>query len=326
MDRNVLEPVDFQISDEQLHKVLIEIDTELRASSPQVYGRELRGWMAFCRKFHLQMAMHDPLARRIFDWFTQQYGDRLKGNLDFGTTAVQIRQDIYPMRLPCFYGRGLIYCDPALPPVPSDGIRVNAPFKARLFEYVQGLTPEFIKAVSPDDCNNMIDAYARGFLGFSRMRDVQGAPFSKEALDDLLQSAVHLTSHSPNYGFSRWASLQATEKTLKSYIVQNGGKLEKIHKLSELEKTASVAGLPPLQPSLISDIQCSADVRYAAQSVTKADALKAHYAVLNVCAQIAPLLKTQSGWVSDIKIGSYELAGKKSPIKGLMVIRGKPRT
>jgi hypothetical protein len=67
-----LKPVDFQIS---LHTALVEIDNQLRASDSKLFGRELRGWQLFCQKFHLAMAMSDPLASRIFDWFTTQYGD-----------------------------------------------------------------------------------------------------------------------------------------------------------------------------------------------------------------------------------------------------------
>ena len=103
MDRDVLKPVDFHITDEQLHNVLTKIDANLRASSDQVFGREIRGWIAFCRGFKLQMAMHDPLAVRIYDWFSQQYGDRLKSNMDFGNTVVEIRQDLYLLRVPRIY-------------------------------------------------------------------------------------------------------------------------------------------------------------------------------------------------------------------------------
>jgi hypothetical protein len=323
MDRELLKPVDFQITDEELHKVLTEIDADLRASSDQAFGRELRGCSAFCGRFKLQMAFHDPLAVRIYDWFTRQYGDRLKSDLAFGKTVVEIRQDLYALRVLRIYGRGMIFCDPSLPSVPPGGVSINEPFKARLFEQIDGLTPEFIRSFTTAECNNTLDAYARGFLGLSRMLDVEGAPFSKEALDDLLQSASHLVSRNPNFGFSRWSSLQAAEKVLKSYIVQNGGALEKIHKLAGLEKAASAIGLPKLPPNLLADIQCSADVRYAAHTVTKADALKAHYAVLDLSAIIAPLLKPQSGWVSDMNVGSYKIGGVESAIKVLLVVRGK---
>jgi len=89
------------------------------------------------------------------------------------------------------------------------------------------------------------------------MKDIQATPdgpgalFSKEALDDLNQSAVYLTAPKPNYGLSKWSSLQAAEKMLKSYAVQNGGKLHKKHDLTKLEKEAVNAGLAPLKPSRV---------------------------------------------------------------------------
>ncbi len=323
MNAKIPGPVDFPITDEELHKVLTEIDAELRANSDLVFGRELRGWMAFCRKFKLEMAMHDPLAVRIHDWFTRQYGDRLKGDLAFGSTVVEIRNDFYVLRVHRIYGRCMILCDPAVPPHPSTGIVINDVFKVRLFDQIDGLTPEFIKSVTPEECNDILDAWGRGFLGLSRMLDVQGAPFSKEALDDLQQSANHLVGPSPNYGFSRWSSLQAAEKTLKSFIVQNGGTIKKIHNLAGLENSAIALGMPALPPNLVADIQCSADVRYEAHTVLKSDALKAHCAALDLCARIAPLLKPQSGWISDFNVASYKINGVESKMKVLLAARGK---
>src|SRR5450759_4685938 len=107
----LLKPIEFTISDSQLHAVLSEIDAELRASGTKLFGRELRGWQMFCRRFKLQMAMHDPLAVRIFDWFTKQYGDRLRGNLDFGSTVAEIRHDLYSLRFPRLYGEQIVHCD-----------------------------------------------------------------------------------------------------------------------------------------------------------------------------------------------------------------------
>src|SRR6266446_5294190 len=104
-------PVDFTISDAELHSVLLEIDNEIRASDSKLFGRELRGWQKFCQKFKLAMRMDDPLAVRIFDWFKKQYGDRLTGNMDFGTTVGHIRHDLYAMRLLRIYGSTIVHCD-----------------------------------------------------------------------------------------------------------------------------------------------------------------------------------------------------------------------
>jgi len=257
----------------------------------------------------------------------------LQVDWSFGNTAVEIRHDVYAMKLGFFFGTGIVYCDPMLSGIPSSrkaSFNPRAAFRSNLFEKIDGLTPDFIKSFTSEECNRMLKAYARGFLGFSRMKDIQatpdrpGAPFSKEALDDLNQSAAHLTAPKPNYGLSKWSSLQAAEKMLKSYAVQNGGKLLKTHDLTRLEKEAVKAGIAPSTASLLRDIQCAPEVRYAADSVTKDEALRAHYAALTLCSHIAPRLRPQSGWISDVKFGTCEIARQTRPIRALMVMRGKP--
>jgi hypothetical protein len=305
--------------------VLLEIDNELRASNSQVSGRELRGWMNFCQRFNLAMRMDDPLAVRIFDWFKKQYGDRLNLQMDFGTTVAHIRHDRYPMRLIRIYGSTIVHCDPVLhdsnfgPSLRTDG----TPPKSNLLNYLQGLTREFIKLLTPDECNDLLDAYVRGVLGFSRMQDAHGSPLSKETLDDLHQSAAHLTAHNPNYGFSRWASLQATEKLVKSFIVGRRQTPNKTHDLGILVTSAVSLGMPAPSPANVQEIQCSANVRYSAASVGKFEALKAHYAALILCGDIAPCLNTQSGWLTQIQPLSYQIAGRPSPIKAIRVSRLK---
>jgi len=318
-------PVDFQISDSALDTTLVEIDNQLRASGSKLFGRELRGWGLFCQKFHLEMAMSDPLAVRIFDWFTKQYGDRLKGNLDFGNTVAEIRHDFYSLRLPRLYGSAIVHCDPILPrhhfgpelTVNSGGVKTN------LFDYLQGATPEFVRSLTDKECIHLLHAYARGVVAYSRMDDCQEAPYSKEALDDLHQSARQLTDYNPNYGFSRWASLQAVEKVLKSFIEQRGQTFKKNRELAELAGVAVSPGLPPPDARLLAKIQCKADVRYSAATVDKTEALEAHYAALAVCADVALRLEPQSGWRTQTRTISYLVDGKPGPMGALVVSRLK---
>jgi HEPN domain-containing protein len=318
-------PVDFQISDADLHVTLVEIDEQLRASNSKLFGRELRGWGLFCQKFNLTMAMNDPLAVRIFDWFDRQYGDRLKGDLDFGKTVAKVRHDFYSVRLPNLYGTAFVHCDPMLLgynfgpelTVNSGGVKMN------LFNYLQGVTPDFIQSLSDQEYIELLEVYRRGVVGYSRLCDCQGAPYSKEALDDLHQSSRQLTDNNPNYGFSRWASLQAVEKLLKSFIEQQGKTFKKIHELEDLAKVAVSAGLPPPDAQLLAKIQCKADVRYSAATVGKAEALEAHYAALAVCADVAPRLRPQSGWRTHTRMASYLVDGKPRPMAALVVSRLK---
>jgi HEPN domain-containing protein len=321
-------PVDFIISDADLHTVLAEIDTELRASGTKLFGREIHGLSLFCRKFKLEMAWSDPLAVRVFDWFTKQYGDRPKGNLDFGNTVGEIRHDLYSLRFPRLYGTEIVHCDPMLlgvnlGPHRRIGQGPLRPLKSNLFDNLAGVTNEFVKSLTVQNCENLLDVYARGFIGLTRMDDAKDAPYCKIALDDLHQSASHLISHNPSYGLSRWASLQSAEKLLKSFIKLHGGKFLKTHNLTELASSAVLLGLPAPRPTLLQEIQCDADVRYEATNVGKEEALRAHYAVLSLCGAIAPRLRPQSGWVTEVRRLSYALNGVPRPMKALRVSRLK---
>ena len=116
--------------------------------------------------------------------------------------------------------------------------------KTNLFDHLAGATPAFIKSLTVEECTSLVNIYARGFVGLSRMDDAKQAPLAREALDDLHQSASQLTATSPNYGFSRWASLQAAEKLLKSFITLKQQMPRKTHNLVDLAATAVSLGLP----------------------------------------------------------------------------------
>ena len=115
------------------------------------------------------------------------------------------------------------------------------------------------------------------------------------------------------------------EKLLKSFIEQQGKTFKKIHNLTDLTAVAVSAGLPPPDAGLLRKVQCKADVRYAAASVDKTEALEAHYAALVVCAEVAPRLEPQSGWLTETRAISYAVNGKTRPMGALVVSRLKPK-
>ena len=99
---------------------------------------------------------------------------------------------------------------------------------------------------------------------------------------------------------------------MKSFIVGKRQTPKKTHDLGKLVTSAVSLGMPAPSPTQVQEIQCSADVRYSAASVGKFEALKAHYAALTLCRDIAPCLNTQSGWLTQIQPLSYQIAGRPS--------------
>src|ERR1017187_9529862 len=223
--------------------VMAEIDAELRKENDRIVGREIRGWMKFCQRFHTSVALGDPVADRIVDWFKAIYGDRLNVDLDFGKSFVSIRGDTYRIRCFRFYGVMYVICSVEI--LGREIHQRTADGQERtvinlLDGSIEGLTRELAGRLSPAECGAILMRYDRMFQAFSAIEGAlaarQGgddAPYMKEALDDLWEAAECVLLRTPNYGQSNWASLQAAEKVLKSYILEKGGSHGKIHRLDE---------------------------------------------------------------------------------------------
>ena len=280
------------MSEGEFDRVMSEIDQELRAESDRIPGRELRAWGAFCIRYSISMSMNDARATRIFDWFKNLYGERLNVDWDFGQTAVDIQGDLYGLRCVHFYGTMYAVCSPSLLNIRAQHRTQNGTTRTiiNLLDHVQSLTPTLAQRLSAEACGEILRAYSLVFLSFSRLMGAPETVFVKEILDDLRTSASMLLGRSPNYGLSNWASLQAVEKTLKSFISIRGQEPRKIHKLKPLVEDALTLGLPNPDLTLIDTVQCEPEVRYDAKLISKARALAAHYAAMTLCSEIALLL------------------------------------
>jgi hypothetical protein len=289
------------LSDAEFNSIMDEIDADLRKESDKIPGRELRAWSKFCDRFHISVAFGDPLSNRIAGWFTGLYGDRLNVDMEFGKSFVSVRGDAYRVCCFRFYGAVYVICS-----VEALGRRVcvptprgvGAPVTNLLDGGIEGLTPELARRLSVAECGAILAKYRRMFVAFSNMEGALSsryggtdAPYVKEATDDLIQSSESVLLRTPNYGQSNYASLQAAEKMIKSYILGKGANHAKIHKLDELCDCASQLGLPAIDKALIEEIQCNADVRYDSTLVTKDKALSANEAALTVCGLAAPFIR-----------------------------------
>lgn len=76
----------------------------------------------------------------------------------------------------------------------------------------------------------------------------------KTAIDKILD-------RNPEYGLSRWASLQAAEKAIKEFIRSKGKKVERTHKLNNLIQVAKPLGLPDINETLVNQaMYCSCQI------------------------------------------------------------------
>lgn len=315
------------LSDAEFDAVLTEIDDQLRTESDRIVGREIRGWMKFCQRFQMSFLLADPLAGRIVEWFKVLYGSRLNVDMDFGKSFVAIRGDTY--RLRCFRFYGAMYAICSIEAIGRDICeRTSQGIERRavnlLDDSIEELTPELARRLSLLECSEILKRYAEMFLAFSGMEGALSsryggtdAPYMKEAMDDLLESSESILARRPNYGQSNWASLQAAEKVIKSYILEKGGTHGKIHKLDELCKFATQVGLRPISQALIQAIQCKPEVRYDSTLVTKDKALAAHKAALMVCGLTAGFMRRSTAQAA-LKNVQIRISGG-APIDALLL-------
>jgi hypothetical protein len=294
------------LSEAEFEAAMTAIDEDLRKRSNQVVGREVLGFFEYSQRYKVAIVNKHPVAIRIFDWFSRLYGDRLRMDWDFGRTVVLVKGDICRMRIIRFFGVLPLVCSPPLMEIKltqeiSPGRHVEISNLA-LNEWVEGLTHAMAERLSREESDAILEAYARAFPALASLEDALGkreggadAPYIAEARHDLIGSVESLLTSPPNYGQSKWSSLQAVEKVLKSCIRKKGTIPKKSHDLRSLSATAAAVGVPPLDPALIDKIVCAADVRYDSSLVSKDEAVAAHYGALEVCGRVAPILKERRG-------------------------------
>jgi hypothetical protein len=125
----------------------------------------------------------------------------------------------------------------------------------------------------------------------------------------------------PSYGQSKWDSLQAVEKLIKSCILEKGKVHKNTHHLADLFALAEGLGVPKTDPSLIALVQCPPSVRYDAATVTKIEAFSAHGAALKICGDLALNVKRTT---AHSEVSDYEFQFYHTKLRGLNLRHAPP--
>ena len=210
--------------------------------------------------------------------------------MNLGSMGVMLRGDILRMDFPIGYGLNRIICSKKLAkdrPSVIIGTRENPP-TLNVLDFVEGLTQEFANTLDTEEMQGLFNQFVFGRNAFTRVYEIYDrSELTQQARADLMASSSHLFDSPPNYGLSKWASLQAAEKFIKDFIVAKGSAAPRIHNLKRLAAIAEGRGLPTIPEVWLDDIECAAEVRYGGTGVTAQEAIEAQYAALQVCEHIA---------------------------------------
>jgi len=292
-------------SEAEFVALIEEVDAELRSKHVAIPARELLAFSLVAQKLDVELRgfprKEEPtpgsygaedLPIRIIRWMRERYGDRLKMDFSPGTRLLDLRGNLWAMRLPLIYGhqirlvseRDLSKKYPTLV-VYKPGTDPG-PLIVNVLSCIQELPQGLASTLTNEECNRAMQSFIQGhraFYGLDRFRRTN--PLADHAARDLTQSSRYAIDGPDAYGQSRWSALQSAEKSLKLFLDRKGKPFPKGkqgHDLHALARLAETEGLPKIDPTIIRAAQCDAGERYVMSDPRIEQVLEANRAAVVV--------------------------------------------
>lgn len=226
-----------------------------------------------------------PISSRIYKWYDERYGDRLKIDFAPGRMVFRIGNDLWGFRFPKIYGSANLIASRT---ERSDRLRTDGkPVIFNVVDSIDSLPDGLRLSLTDQQLHAIFNSFILGFAAFDGLEQFRDEQLVKTALADISAAVDHLLGTHPNYGLSKWSSLQAAEKLLKFSISQVGGAYPKVHKLDELISEAAKHRLSFQLQNEIALIHCTPSIRYGQESCSRDEALEAHHATFRVAKAVS---------------------------------------
>ncbi len=219
-----------------------------------------------------------PLSLAIRRWYDDAYGDRLKVDMCPGRTVVRLDGDLYLLKVPRILGSVAFGVTREFLPERASG---RPPLQANILQLIEHMTPTKASRLSDAALKAAEQAFQTA-LRASYSLEATPHDLLQSARGDLATAVTALMSDRGRHGESKWASLQAAEKTLKAAIALQGGQFPFTHELARLVRSLEPLGIDLDAPELLSAIQCTPGIRYGEEPCTQDEALAAHIASLSL--------------------------------------------
>lgn len=284
-------------TEDDFDNLMEEVDNKLKDENYQIFQRPFNAWFQISSRFGLNLSFPpsneapsennyngDNLTLRIFEWYKDKYGEKTKVDLTW-KMALLIRNDPYKVRLPLGFGAFVATCsienfgNVKSPLINSQG---ELP-EINILNLVDGLTKNYVKKLNREELKSIFNSFTLGNDARNWIETLLDNLLIQQAKGDIDASVNHIFTNTPQYGLSKWASLQATEKMIKAYIEEKIGKYPFGHNLKILAEKAKQAGLREIPEALLDIIQCPAGIRYGNPAVSLVEAVQAHHACIAIC-------------------------------------------
>jgi hypothetical protein len=233
------------------------------------------------------------LAAHINSWYQTRYGDRLKIHFGPGSVALLIRGDPWKMVLPRILGSVNCNCDPDLekdrkaPRIMRSPQRLNYNVLCCIEDFPAGLA----SSLTENERLEILQFFVKAHESLQSIETISDKPYVGEAIADLQSASASILARPPQYGLSKWSSLQFVEKLLKSFLELKKAPIPKHHNVEKIAQFAKAYGLALSDAALLASVQCTAGVRYGEVQVTLDEAVSAHHVSLDLGRQLAEQIK-----------------------------------
>ncbi len=287
----------FPNEEQKFNELMSQIDRELAKQKFDIPKRPIRALGIISTRFGIplplgqpmpgtfhELSKYWPISKRVKKWYENRYGDRLKMDFSLGRMAFMIDEDIWVFRFRRFYGSGKFVSSKT---IKSERIGTDGkPFTCNILDCIESLPDGFRMSLSDSQLVMLGKYFHFGLDVFSSLEMLSGNDLIMSAKADISTSIDHLFTRQPQYGLSKWSSLQAAEKLLKATIEMRGGNYSKTHKLKTLVEEVKKCGLGLDVSIIIAEIQCTPAIRYGQEQCSKSDAIRAHHAVFKLATAI----------------------------------------
>lgn len=282
------------------------VDVHLRESGVTLQARPIRGWLEVSQSLELGLRMTpkqnrppakgsyegDDMTIRIFQWFDERYGERLKMSWGPGRVFILLRHDPWMIDLPRIYGSVVLFASTTERSTESgEYLRKRERPRVNVVESIENLTDSMKASLTPNELRLIFEQWMLGFNALSSLEVISGTPMVAEVQSDIEAAVKHAMAKPPHYGQSKWSSLQATEKALKIFLSLKQVHFPKLHKLLTLVELAEATGLMSIDRSIVNAVQCSPAIRYGEVPTTALEGFEAHVSSLKIIHHVGTHIK-----------------------------------
>ena len=200
--------------------VMRRIDLQLAAKGISIDWRPMRALGEVSTEYGIPLPLSEfppgtshpagrnwPISKRIFAWYDERYGDRLKVHPGPGRMAILIEGDVWVFRFPLLYGKVKIVASRTIESVAmrSDG----QPAIHNILDSIEKLPQGLRRSLSDRELASLLSSFILGMDGLERIQSLGADPLIGSAFADIDACVNHLAGTEPNPGLAKWASLQA---------------------------------------------------------------------------------------------------------------------